>query len=150
VDDPSLFVDYVVYIIGPTLTDTPSPTITNTSPPTNTRTITRTPTTTRTRTRTSTPSATPTPACGADANYVVTQGTGTLIGGNLDIGNHCDTCGTYVTLPFPFKLYGQSYTVGVVDDNGTVQFTSETEVDIACLPTPDYSNTIFAYWADML
>src|SRR5205807_2315597 len=96
----------------PCITPTVTPTLTGT-PPTSTGTV------TPTFTPTNTPTA---PACGTNANYAVTQGTGSLIGGTVDSGNHCDACTVPITLPFPFKLYGQTFTTANIDDNGTLQF----------------------------
>src|SRR5205823_4911480 len=73
----------------PTPTFTATATATNTSAPTNT--------------------STPLPTCGPDSQYLVTQSTGTLMGGTTDSGNHCDDCTTSVALPFTFYLYGTAY-----------------------------------------
>src|SRR5437870_3277739 len=64
-----------------------------------------TPTATGTHT---TPTATTTP-CGTTANYQVTPGADTIVGGTTDIGSRCDDCDTAVTLPFPFALYDQVF-----------------------------------------
>src|SRR5258708_4053538 len=42
--------------------------------------------------------------------YVITQGTDTIVPGDTDTGNHCDGCDTFIPLPFNFQLYGATYT----------------------------------------
>ena len=91
--------------------------------------------------------------------YVITQGTDTIVPGNTDIGNHCDGCDTFIPLPFNFQLYGTTYNGVNVSDNGRLDFVNVNEPGgyiTACLPAPPgyftglpYDNTIFALWQDM-
>jgi hypothetical protein len=91
--------------------------------------------------------------------YVITQGTDTIVPGDTDIGNHCDGCDTFIPLPFNFQLYGTTYNGVNVSDNGRLDFVNVNEPGgyiTACLPAPPgyftglpYDNTIFALWQDM-
>src|SRR5437764_10031591 len=66
------------------------------APPTSS-TPTSTPTASPTPTATSTP--TPTPAC--SANYTFTVGSGSIVSGTTDIGNHCDGSTEHMAVPHP-------------------------------------------------
>ena len=91
--------------------------------------------------------------------YVITQGTDSIVPGDTDIGNHCDGCDTFIPLPFNFQLYGTIYTGVNVGDNGRLDFVNVNEPGgyiTACLPAPPnyftgtpYDNTIFPLWQDM-
>jgi hypothetical protein len=93
--------------------------------------------------------ATPTP-CSAGNSCQVTPGIA-IVPGTVDTGNHCDDCTTNVALPFPFSLYGASYTSVNVSSNGNAQFVS-TNAKFAnvCLPVATLGPTIFAYWEDLV
>jgi hypothetical protein len=70
--------------------------------------------------------------------------------GTVDTGNHCDDCATNVTLPFPFQLYGQTYTSANVSSNGNMQLvTSDPAFSNVCLPSL-MGPTIFPYWDDLV
>jgi hypothetical protein len=96
---------------------------------------------------------------GQACQYVVAQGTDTIVPGDTDIGNHCDGCDTFVPLPFNFQLYGTTYNGVNVSDNGRLDFVNVNEPGgyiTACLPAPPgyftglpYENTIFPLWQDM-
>jgi len=90
------------------------------------------------------------------SQYVITDGTDTIVPGDTDVGNHCDDCNTPVTIPFPFQLYDQSYTSVNVSSNGRLDFVVPNEPGgyvTACLPAPPnigpYDFTIFPVWEDM-
>jgi hypothetical protein len=95
---------------------------------------------------------------GCPNQYVITQGTDTIVPGDTDTGNHCDGCDTFIPLPFNFQLYGTTYTGVNVSDNGRLDFVNVNEPGgyiTACLPAPPgyftglpYDNTIFALWQD--
>jgi hypothetical protein len=91
--------------------------------------------------------------------YVITQGTDTVVPGDTSIGSNCDECDTFIPLPFDFQLYGTTY-IGVnVSSNGRLDFVNANEPGgylTACLPSPPnyftgvpYDNTIFPLWQDM-
>jgi hypothetical protein len=89
-------------------------------------------------------------------HYTITNGTDPIVAGTTDTGNHCDDCDTPVSLPFPFQLYGQTYTMVNVNSNGRLDFVTVNEpngYNIACLPPPPnqgpYDYTIFPLWNDM-
>ncbi len=92
--------------------------------------------------------------------YMITQGTDRIVPGNTNIGSDCDECDTFVSLPFNFQLYGNTYTGVNVSSNGRVDFVNANEPGgfiTACLPSPSsyftglpYDNTIFAVWQDQL
>jgi hypothetical protein len=93
---------------------------------------------------------TPTPTqCVTSYTYAVTAGA-TIVPGTTDIGNHTDDGVTFVTLPFPFSLYGATYTGVNLGANGNAQFVSTSEeFENVCLPFADMGPTIFAYWEDL-
>lgn len=95
------------------------------------------------------PSPTP-PAC-IVGDYVITEGTGTLVPGTTFLPNSsCDDCTAGVVFPFPVTFYDQTFTQGRVSSNGNLQFTSNNHLPFNyCSPHPDYNNTIFAFWDNM-
>ena len=91
--------------------------------------------------------------------YVITQGTDSIVPGDTNIGNNCDECDTSIPLPFNFQLYGATYTGVNVSSNGRLDFVNANEPGgfiTACLPSPPnyftrlpYDNTIFGLWQDL-
>jgi hypothetical protein len=91
--------------------------------------------------------------------YVITPGTGGIVPGDTDIGNHCDECDTFLPLPFNFQLYGTTYAGVNVSSNGRLDFVNANEPGgyaTACPPSPpnpltglSYDNTIFVVWQDL-
>src|SRR5207302_111227 len=102
-----------------------------------------------TSTRTATP-ASPTPTVCVATNYVITSSTGaTIVPATTDTGNHCDDCGTSITLPFPITLYDQSYTTAMVGSNGMIAFgTAYTGFGVTCAPQAAATYSIGPYWVD--
>jgi hypothetical protein len=97
------------------------------------------------------PSATATSTPGLACNYATLTTTGTLTLGTQDVGNHCDDCTTAITLPFPVRLYGQSFTTANVSSNGNVQFGSAYfSGQGQCLPQPVLVNAVAPYWTDLV
>src|SRR5207244_1217100 len=75
-----------------------------------------TPTPTASPSATFTPTPTPTPIpC---AGFTIIQGSGSIVPGTTDIGNHCDDCVTTLTLPFSYTLYDQTFTSINLSSNG--------------------------------
>ena len=145
----------------PTATLSPTPTATGTATPTNTPTATATaspsPTPTATPTPsdpggspTSTPTPTPTPVQTC-CQYVTSSGTGTIMPGIIDTGNHCDNCLTLVTFPFPVQFYDATFNQAYVSSNGNLQFAgSEPYLGTSCpLPNNCLNAAIFAYQTDL-
>jgi hypothetical protein len=97
---------------------------------------------------------------GCPNQYVITQGTDTIVPGDTNIGSNCDECDTFIPLPFNFQLYGTTYAGVNVSSNGRLDFVNANEPGgyiTACLPSPPnyftglpYDNTIFALWQDQL
>lgn len=58
----------------------------------------------------------------------------------------------YVSLPFPFRFYGNTYTGVYVSSNGFVSFGSGyTNYRNSCIPSTDPpNNAIYAFWADLV
>src|SRR5262249_35397868 len=114
---------------------TPSPTASSTSTPTPTTTL------------TPTPSNTPDPCL----DYRVTPvASTTIVPGVVDIGNHCDDCGTTQALPFAYTLYNQSFNSVNVSSNGNLQFVSnDPSPNNICLPAAALNFAIAAYWDDL-
>src|SRR5262249_18989047 len=89
--------------------------------------------------------------------YIITPGTDHIVPGTIDIGNHTDDGDTFISLPFPFTLYGITYNGVNVSSNGRLDFVCVNEPNgyaTACVPAPanqcPYDQTIFAMWKDML
>ena len=145
----------------PTATLSPTPTATGTATPTNTPTATATaspsPTATATPTPsdpggtpTSTPTPTPTPMQSC-CQYVTSSGTGTIVPGIIDTGNHCDNCLTQIAFPFPVQFYNATFTQAYVSSNGNLQFVgNEPYLGTSCpLPNNCLNTVIFAYQTDL-
>ena len=70
--------------------------------------------------------------------------------GTTDIGNHGDDTVTTIALPFPFTLYGQTFTSINLSSNGNAQFTTtDTAFTNQCLPWTTHDYTIYPYWDDL-
>ena len=89
--------------------------------------------------------------------YVISQGTDPIVPGTTDTGNHIDDGSTFVSLPFPFTLYDQTYNSVYVDSNGRLDFVCTTAHSSdwisMCLPATDattcpYTYTVFGLWTD--
>jgi hypothetical protein len=105
-----------------------------------------TPTASPSPTATSTPTPTPIPCAG----LTIIQIAGSIVPGTTDIGNHGDDTVTTVALPFPFTLYGQTFTSTNLSSNGNAQFmTTDTAFTNQCLPWTTHNYTIFPYWDDL-
>jgi hypothetical protein len=108
-----------------------------------------TPTASPSPTSTGTPTATATPTI-SPCQIGITQGAGTIVPGTTDIGNHGDDTVTTVALPFPFTLYGQTFTSVNLSSNGNAQFvTTDTDFTNQCLPWSSHDYTIYPYWDDL-
>ena len=103
-----------------------------------------------------TPTNTPIPSptsCYADTNYTYSTTTGAAIvpGTTLVPGtNNCQDCIADLTLPFPFTLYGQTFTSALVGVSGHMQFGSNNTTWLNnCLPNSLFSYTMLPYWDNM-
>jgi len=54
----------------------------------------------------------------AAVDYTIATGTATIVPGVDDTGNHCDDCLSTIALPFPFRLYDQTFTSADVSSDG--------------------------------
>jgi hypothetical protein len=114
-----------------------------------------TPTPTASPTPTPTPTASPTPTVTPTATpcvgeYTINEIGGSIVPGTTDIGNHGDDTVTTVALPFPYTLYGTTYTSVNLSSNGNAQFlTTDTAFTNTCLPWPTHNYTIYPYWDDL-
>src|SRR6266480_4448300 len=97
-----------------------------------------------------TPTASPTPTCPI-GNYTITTGSGTIVPGTTDTGNHTDDGTTFVSLPFSVHFYDQTYSGLNVSSNGNIQFVSaRNDFSNACpLPTSIMNYLIAPYWDDL-
>jgi hypothetical protein len=83
--------------------------------------------------------------------YDFTVGTDTFVPGVDDIGNHTDDGDTFITLPFPVNLYGQSFTQAAVGSNGHLTFgTDDPTFVITCVPfgVAGVTDALAPYWGD--
>src|SRR5437870_3109703 len=83
-------------------------------------------------------------------DYTITTGSGTIVPGITDTGNHCDDCITPIALPFPLTFYDQTFFSVKISSNGNLQFTDANDSPFgACLPYMFMSDLIAPYWADL-
>ena len=135
------------YILQSCGTPTPKPTASPSATPTSTPTPTAAATATPTAPATATPTATATPAC--TPNYTFTSGTGTLVPGTTDTGNHCDDCTTAISLPFSVTLYDQTFTSATVGSNGIFAFgTNNNAFAGSCLPVSTVTYETMPFYRD--
>jgi len=111
-------------------------------------------------TPTASPSATPTATATATSTpsgcqYTFTTGSDPIVPGTTDTGNHTDDGDTFVSLPFSFSLYDQSFNGVNVNSNGRLDFVCINEPNgylSTCLPAPanvcPFDYTIFPVWSD--
>jgi Kelch motif/Galactose oxidase, central domain len=139
------------YILQPCTTPTPTATGSPSATPTASATATATPTAPATATPTAPATATPTASPTCTPNYTFTVGTGTIVPGTTDTGNHIDDGTTPITLPFPYTLYGQSFTAANLSSNGNIQFVSNSNsLANACpLPSATMNMAIYPEWDDL-
>ena len=136
------------YILTPCTSPTPTPTGTPPSP-TPTATTSPTPTAPATATPTAPATATPTASPSCTPNYTFTSGTGTLVPGTTDTGNHCDDCTTVISLPFSVTLYDQTFTSATVGSNGIFAFgTNNNAFAGSCLPVTGATYETMPFYRD--
>ena len=89
--------------------------------------------------------------CRLAAKYVTSSGTGTIVPGIIDTGNHCDNCLTQIAFPFPVQFYNETFTQAYVSSNGNLQFAgNEPYLGTSCpLPNNCLNAVIFAYQTDL-
>jgi Beta-propeller repeat len=132
----------VKYTQGPPPTPTPARTAEANRPlragATVTAPSTPTPTATASKpfgTPSSTPSPTPTPqTC---CQHITTTGSGAIVPGTADVGNHCDNCVTPIGFPFPVNFYGSTFTQAYVNSNGSLLFADDDAYFRTSCPLPD-------------
>src|SRR5215475_5910886 len=133
------------YILTPC--GTPTPTASPSGTPT--ATVSPTPTAAASATPTAAGTATPTATAACTPNYTFTSGTGTLVPGVTDSGNHCDDCTTVISLPFSVTLYDQSFTSATVGSNGIFAFgTNNNAFAGSCLPVPTVTYETMPFYRD--
>jgi hypothetical protein len=78
-------------------------------------------------------------------------GTGTIVPGTTDTGNHIDDGTTTITLPFAYQLYNQTFTAANISSNGNIQFVSNSNLlTNACpLPSATFNMPIMPHWDDL-
>jgi hypothetical protein len=86
--------------------------------------------------------------------YTTTTGSGVIVPGTTDIGNHCDDCPTPITLPFPFTFYGTTYPAGATvqaSSNGSLDFIGSAAPFGTACPLPDsrIDRSILPYQGDL-
>src|SRR5437764_13839702 len=91
----------------------------------------------------------PDPTC--TPSYTFALGGTPFVSGVTDIGNHCDNCGTAITLPFPVSLYGTTFTTATAGSNGYFAFgTPYNFFYSGCLPNANFTYTIFPFAVDQI
>ena len=88
--------------------------------------------------------------CPPQDHYNIAQIGGSIVPGTTDIGNHGDDQITTIALPFPYTLYGTTFTSVNLSSNGNAQFTTtDTMFFNQCPPWLTHDYTIFPYWDDL-
>src|SRR5262249_15201826 len=89
--------------------------------------------------------------CPPQNHYDVVQIGDSIVAGTTDIGNHTDDGTTFISLPFSYTLYGNTYNGLNVSSNGNAQFTTTDNnwVNTCPLPWTTHNYTIFPYWDDL-
>ena len=89
--------------------------------------------------------------CRLAARYVTSSGTGTIVPGIIDTGNHCDNCLTQIAFPFPVQFYNSTFSQAYVSSNGNLQFTGNAPyLGTSCpLPIDCLNAAILAYQDDL-
>jgi hypothetical protein len=87
--------------------------------------------------------------CPSSNHYDIAQIGGSIEPGSTDTGNHTDDGTTFISLPFSYTLYDQTFNGVNVSSNGNAQFVT-TDVDWVnvCLPWLAHDYTILPYWDD--
>src|SRR5438105_10454346 len=84
------------------------------------------------------------------ANYTFTVGSGNIVPGTTDIGNHCDDCNNNIALPFPLTFYNQTFNSVNASSNGNLQFLSiDPSYNNTCLPYFSFNFAILPHWDDL-
>lgn len=83
-------------------------------------------------------------------DYVITVGSGALVAGTADVGNHGDDVTTSISLPFPVTYYGTPFSSAIVSSNGNLQFTGGSSAySNECFPSGTLANVIAGHWDDL-
>ena len=139
------------------------PNSTATATPTATATATATSTATATPTATATATATPTSRLQRQlrdtnsygyrytgcVNYTFSVGSGSIVPGTTDTGNHTDDGSTVIALPFSYQMYDTSFANVAVGSNGHLTFgTVNNAFNPTCIPIVTATYAIFPYETD--
>ena len=82
-------------------------------------------------------------------NYAYTVGTGSIVPGTADTGNHTDDDSTVITLPFSYTLYDHELHHVTVGSNGHLTFgTVNNAFSATCMPQATTTYAIFPYRTD--
>jgi hypothetical protein len=88
--------------------------------------------------------------CPPANHYDIAQIGGSIEPGTTDSGNHTDDGTTFISFPFSYTIYDQTFNGVNVSSNGNAQFTT-TDIDwtnVCPLPWTTHDYTIFPYWDD--
>ena len=70
-------------------------------------------------------------------NYTTTTGTGSIVPGTVDTGNHCAAdCTTAITFPFTVTVYGQTFTTANVASSGNLDLIGGENATFGCVTLP--------------
>ena len=82
-------------------------------------------------------------------NYSFTVGSGSIVPGTVDTGNHTDDGSTTIALPFSYTLYDQTFTTVKVGSNGHLTFgVVNDNFNASCIPQATATYAIFPYRTD--
>ena len=82
-------------------------------------------------------------------NYTFTVGSGSIVPGTTDTGNHTDDNSTLIMLPFSYQMYDTSFANVAVGSNGHLTFgTVNNAFNPTCIPIVTATYAIFPYETD--
>jgi len=89
--------------------------------------------------------------CPPPDHYTISQIGGSIVPGTTDIGNHTDDGTTFISLPFSYTLYDQTFSSIILSSNGVASFVANVAPFVnECLPSTSYPTyAIFPYWDDL-
>ena len=87
--------------------------------------------------------------CPPQNHYDIAQIGGSIEPGTTDTGLHTDDGTTFISLPFNYTIYDQTFNGVNVSSNGNAQFTTTDNFWVNnCLPWLTHDYSVFPYWDD--
>ena len=82
-------------------------------------------------------------------NYSYTVGTGSIVPGTTDTGNHTDDGSSVIALPFPQQIYETTFSSVAAGSNGHLTFgVVNNAFGVSCIPVATATYAIGPFWGD--